>query len=29
MVRVTINGKARVLAEDAASVAALVRSLGF
>ena len=29
MVRVTINGEARVLAEDAASVAALVRSLGF
>ena len=29
MVRVTINGQARVLAEDAARVAALVRSLGF
>ena len=29
MVRVTVNGEARVLAEDAASVAALVRSLGF
>jgi len=29
MVRVTINGEARVLPEDAASVAGLVRSLGF
>jgi sulfur carrier protein len=29
MVRVTVNGEARVLAEDAASVAALVRLLGF
>ena len=29
MVRVTINGEARLLPEDAASVAALVRSLGF
>jgi len=29
MVRVTINGESRMLAEDAASVAALVRVLGF
>ena len=29
MVRITINGQSRILPEDAASVAALVRSLGF
>jgi sulfur carrier protein len=29
MVRVMLNGEVRVLHEDAASVAALVRSLGF
>jgi sulfur carrier protein len=29
MVRVTINGESRVLPDDAVSVAALVRSLGF
>ncbi len=29
MVRVTINGESRVLPDDAASVAALVRDLGF
>lgn len=29
MIRVTLNGEARVLAEDAASVASLVRALGY
>jgi sulfur carrier protein len=29
MIRVTINGETRVLPENAASVAVLVRSLGF